>query len=218
VPPLLFGQSWSEWVYKGLAVLLIGCPCALVISTPAAIAAGLSAGARQGLLLKGGAVLEGLRKTTAVAFYKTGTLTEGKPVVTDIVAIGRSEKQVLSLAAALEAGSSHPLAIAILARAAADKAPIPPASGARAIGGKGVIGKVGGEDVFLASPQSANERVALTDEQSACIAGFNDEGKTVSVLLVADQVVGSSRSGTRRVPMRSENSRSSAAPASRPSR
>ncbi len=106
-------------------MLLIGCPCALVISTPAAIAAGLSAGARRGLLLKGGAVLEGLRKITAVAFDKTGTLTEGKPVVTDIVAIGRSEKQVLSLAAALESGSSHPLAIAILARAAADKVPIP---------------------------------------------------------------------------------------------
>jgi Cd2+/Zn2+-exporting ATPase len=190
VPPLLFGESWSEWAYKGLAVLLIGCPCALVISTPAAIAAGLSAGARRGLLLKGGAVLEGFRKITAVAFDKTGTLTEGKPVVTDIVAIGRSEKQLLSLAAAVESGSSHPLAIAILARAAADKAPIPPASGARAVGGKGVTGKVGGEDVFLASPQAANEKVALTVEQSARIAAFNDEGKTVSVLLVADQVAG----------------------------
>lgn len=190
VPPLLFGQSWSEWVYKGLAVLLIGCPCALVISTPAAIAAGLSAGARRGLLLKGGAVLEGLRKVTAVAFDKTGTLTEGKPVVTDIVAIGRPEKQILSLAAALESGSSHPLAIAILARAAADKAPIPPTFGAKAIGGKGVTGKVGGEVVFLASPQAANERVRLTEEQSSQIAAFNDEGKTVSVLLVDDKVAG----------------------------
>ncbi|MEO8757362.1 MAG: heavy metal translocating P-type ATPase [Devosia sp.] len=190
IPPLVFGQLWSEWVYKGLAVLLIGCPCALVISTPAAIAAGLSAGARRGLLLKGGAVLEGLRKVTAVAFDKTGTLTEGKPMVTDIIAIGRTEKQVLSLAAALESGSSHPLAIAILARASGDKVPIPPTSGAKALGGKGVIGKVGGEDVFLASPQAANDKVKLTAEQSAQIATFNDEGKTVSVLLVADQVAG----------------------------
>ncbi|MBI4923154.1 MAG: cadmium-translocating P-type ATPase [Devosia nanyangense] len=190
VPPLLLGQPGGEWVYKGLAVLLIGCPCALVISTPAAIAAGLSAGARRGLLLKGGAVLEGLRKVTTVAFDKTGTLTEGKPVVTDIVAIGRTERQVLSLAAALESGSSHPLALAILARAATDKAAIPPASGAKAIGGKGVTGKVGGEDVFLASPQAANEKVRLTDDQSARIAAYNDDGKTVSILLVANQVAG----------------------------
>ena len=74
-----FGGDWNEWIYKGLALLLIGCPCALVISTPAAIAASLSAGARRGLLMKGGAVLEGLGKITAVALDKTGTLTEGKP-------------------------------------------------------------------------------------------------------------------------------------------
>src|SRR5690606_20366025 len=80
VPPLVLGWDWNEWIYKGLAVLLIGCPCALVISTPAAIAAGLTAGARRGLLLKGGAVLEGLRKISAVAFDKTGTLTAGKPM------------------------------------------------------------------------------------------------------------------------------------------
>ncbi|HTM76787.1 MAG TPA: heavy metal translocating P-type ATPase, partial [Devosia sp.] len=135
VPPLLLGGIWSDWIYKGLAVLLIGCPCALVISTPAAIAAGLSAGARRGLLLKGGAVLEQLRKITLVALDKTGTLTEGKPVVTDIVAFDRSEQTVLSLAAALETGSSHPLALAILARAKTDKAPVPPAADAKAIAG-----------------------------------------------------------------------------------
>jgi len=191
VPPLLFGQSWSEWVYKGLAVLLIGCPCALVISTPAAIAAGLSAGARRGLLLKGGAVLEGLRKITAVAFDKTGTLTAGKPVVTDIVAMGgREQRQVLALAAALETGSSHPLALAILARAKADKAPVPPTFGAKAIGGKGVVGKVGGEDVFLGSPQAVEETGPLTEEQKRQIATFNDDGKTVSVLLAGERIIG----------------------------
>ncbi|RUY49984.1 heavy metal translocating P-type ATPase, partial [Mesorhizobium sp. M7A.F.Ca.CA.001.12.1.1] len=144
LPPLLIGGDWNEWIYKGLAILLIGCPCALVISTPAAIAAGLATGARRGLLMKGGAVLEGFRRITAVAFDKTGTLTAGKPVVTDIMAYGRDERTVLALAAALEQGSSHPLAMAILDRAKADGAPVPPALAAKAISGKGVEGSVGG--------------------------------------------------------------------------
>ena len=118
LPPLLLGGAWDAWIYKGLAILLIGCPCALVISTPAAIAASLSAGARRGLLIKGGAVLEGLGKITAVALDKTGTLTEGKPKVTDVIGFGRSEADIVRLAASLETGSSHPLASAILARAA----------------------------------------------------------------------------------------------------
>ncbi|SEO41098.1 Cd2+/Zn2+-exporting ATPase [Rhodopseudomonas pseudopalustris] len=117
VPPLLCVGVWSEWVYKGLAILLIGCPCALVISTPAAIAASLSAGARRGLLLKGGVVLEQMGKITLACFDKTGTLTAGKPVVTDVLSFGTSEDEVLRLAAALETGSSHPLATAILAEA-----------------------------------------------------------------------------------------------------
>jgi Cd2+/Zn2+-exporting ATPase len=190
LPPLLTGGNWNEWIYKGLAILLIGCPCALVISTPAAIAAGLSAGARRGLLLKGGAVLERLRTITAVAFDKTGTLTAGKPVVTDIVALGRNERQVLSMAAALETGSSHPLALAILARAKADRVPVPPAADAKAIGGKGVTGRIGGEMVMLASPRAAAEIASLTGEVQALIDAMNDAGKTVSVLLVGQQVAG----------------------------
>ena len=190
LPPLLFGGVWSEWIYKGLAVLLIGCPCALVISTPAAIAAGLSAGARRGLLMKGGAVLEGLRKVTTVALDKTGTLTEGKPIVTDIVGLGLPEREVLSLAAALERGSSHPLALAVLARAKADGISVPIAAEAKALGGKGVIGTVDGRALFLASPKAAEEKRPLTAEQSARIAALNDDGKTVSVLMVGDQVAG----------------------------
>ncbi|MBY5884348.1 cadmium-translocating P-type ATPase [Rhizobium ruizarguesonis] len=183
-PPLLFAGPWGEWVYKGLAILLIGCPCALVISTPAAIAASLSSGARRGLLMKGGAVLETLGKVTMVAFDKTGTLTEGKPQVTDIISFGLSEAQVLSRAAVLEQGSSHPLALAILNRAKADGVPVPPAFELEALPGKGVSGKVGGEALDLLSPPAARERGTLSAEQDARITALNDEGKSVSVLLV----------------------------------
>ncbi|NEJ74785.1 cadmium-translocating P-type ATPase [Rhizobium phaseoli] len=190
VPPLLFGGAWGEWVYKGLAILLIGCPCALVISTPAAIAASLSSGARRGLLMKGGAVLETLGKVTMVAFDKTGTLTEGRPQVTDIISFGLSEAQVLSRAAVLEQGSSHPLALAILNRAKADGVPMPPAFELEALPGKGVSGKVGGEALDLLSPPAARERGALGAEQDARITELNDEGKSVSVLLVNNVAAG----------------------------
>jgi Zn2+/Cd2+-exporting ATPase len=190
IPPLIFGGVWSAWVYKGLAILLIGCPCALVISTPAAIAASLSAGARRGLLLKGGAVLEQLGKITAVCFDKTGTLTEGRPTVTDVLAFARGERDVLSMAAALETGSTHPLALAILNRAKVDQAPIPPAADASALGGKGVVGRVGGIDLFLGSPAAAGERIKLAPEQTARIEALNGEGKTVSVLLAGGVVAG----------------------------
>ena len=190
VPPLFLGGDWGEWVYKGLAILLIGCPCALVISTPAAIAASLSSGARRGLLLKGGAVLENIGKVTAVAFDKTGTLTEGKPKVTDIVGLGMDGAAVLRLAAALETGSNHPLARAILDRAAADTIDIPQVIDAKAIGGKGVSGTVDGIDVFLGSPQAVADKVPLTEEQFVQIAKLNDEGKTVSLLLVKGAAAG----------------------------
>lgn len=190
LPPLVAGGDWNEWIYKGLAILLIGCPCALVISTPAAIAAGLATGARRGLLMKGGAVLEGLRRITAVAFDKTGTLTTGKPVVTDIVAHGRDERSVLALAAALEQGSSHPLALAILDRAKADKAPVPPALSAKAISGKGVEGSVGGVAAFLGSGAAAGERTDMTQAQRLAIDSLNGQGKTVSVLVANGVVAG----------------------------
>jgi Cd2+/Zn2+-exporting ATPase len=190
VPPLFFGGLWQEWLYKGLALLLIGCPCALVISTPAAIAASLSAGARHGLLIKGGAVLENIGKVTAVAFDKTGTLTEGRPLVTDILGFDRAEVDVLSHAAALEQGSSHPLAQAILSRAEADGAALPTATDVKALGGKGVNGWVAGSDLFLGSPQEADRRAPLTAEQKAQVTALHGQGKTVSVLIADGRAAG----------------------------
>ncbi|TCU22468.1 Cd2+/Zn2+-exporting ATPase [Rhizobium azibense] len=190
VPPLLGAGTWEEWIYKGLAILLIGCPCALVISTPAAIAASLSAGARRGLLMKGGAVLETLGKVTAVALDKTGTLTEGKPRVTDIVPFELKEAQVLSRAAVLERNSNHPLALAILDRAKSDKVPVPPAFEVEAVPGKGMTGRVGGERLDLLSPSAARATGALTVEQGERIAALNVQGKSVSVLLVDGKTAG----------------------------
>lgn len=121
VPPLLFAQPWDTWVYRGLTMLLIGCPCALVISTPAAITSGLAAATRRGALIKGGAALEQLGRVTTIAFDKTGTLTQGTPQVTDVVALSDTQTdQILTLAAAVEVGSHHPLAQAII-RNVADK-------------------------------------------------------------------------------------------------
>lgn len=190
VPPLFFGGAWHEWVYKGLALLLIGCPCALVISVPAAIAASLSAGGKRGMLLKGGAVLEEIGKVTAVALDKTGTLTEGKPQVTDVIGFGFSESDVIRLAAALEQGSSHPLAKAILAKAESDNVDVPQASDSKALGGKGVSAKVDGREVFLGSPQAVEQKQKLLVEQTGKISELNDAGKTVSVLLVGEAVAG----------------------------
>jgi Cd2+/Zn2+-exporting ATPase len=191
LPPLVAGEPWGEWVYKGLAVLLIGCPCALVISTPAAIAAGLAAGARRGLLIKGGAVLETLGKVTAVALDKTGTLTEGRPKVTDVVALGEaSERDVLEDAAALDATSSHPIAKAIVDRAQAEGIEVAPAVGVMALGGKGVKGRFRRRGLWLGSPKAAAAIAPLPAEADARIAALQEEGKTVSVLLVNDRPVG----------------------------
>ncbi|KQR77972.1 heavy metal translocating P-type ATPase [Rhizobium sp. Leaf341] len=190
LPPLLADGSWSEWVYKGLAILLIGCPCALVISTPAAITASLSAGARRGLLVKGGAVLEKLGTIDTVAFDKTGTLTQGRPEVTDILSFTVEASDVLRLSAALDAGSSHPLALAILARAERDGIPYPAAENVSAKGGKGVAGNVGQQDLFLGSPRAAGDIAPLTEEQARAVQRLNDDGRTVSVLVVDGQIAG----------------------------
>ncbi|GGA90837.1 ATPase [Brucella endophytica] len=190
LPPLVMGASWNEWIYKGLAILLIGCPCALVISTPAAIAAALSSGARRGLLMKGGAVLETIGKINAACFDKTGTLSEGKPRVTDVFPAANNEKELLRYAASLGAGSSHPLSVAIVTAAAARGLERLPITESRAHGGKGVSGRAGAVELFLGSPQAAAELAALPDDLAARIATCNDEGKTVSVLVADKKIAG----------------------------
>lgn len=190
VPPLAFAQPWDTWIYRALALLLIGCPCALVISVPASIASALSAGARRGLLMKGGAVIEAAARTTHVAFDKTGTLTLGRPRITDIVPISGSEAEVLSLAAGIEAGSSHPLAEAILSRAEADGVATLPASGARALPGKGAEAMVGDALAWVGSPRFAEAAGVFDDAARQTAVTLEDEGKTVVAVFRPDRLVG----------------------------
>ena len=192
-PPLLFGGDWWTWTYRGLALLLIACPCALVISVPAAVASGLSAGARRGLLVKGGAALEAIGAAKMVAFDKTGTLTEGKPRVIDVVPLadGVDENRVLALAAAVEDGSSHPLARAILAAAAGRGLPMLQGSEAQAVPGKAVQATVEGRSVAVGSPRHAAEAgPGLDADAQARAEALEAEGKTCVVVLRDAEPVG----------------------------
>jgi len=181
----LFGVDWATSFYRGLAVLLIACPCALVISTPAAIASALAAGARRGLLVKGGAALETLGKVRRVAFDKTGTLTEGRPRVIDIVPAGEAaEDAVLAAAAAVERGTGHPLGLAIVQAAEARSLALPRAyGGAQAMPGKGVTARLAGLGfVTVGSPRQVREAGQLDAGLEARAEALEAEGKTVVVV------------------------------------
>lgn len=190
MPPLIIGAPWGVWIYRALALLLIACPCALVISTPAAIAAGMASGARRGLLIKGGVVLESLGALKTICFDKTGTLTQGRPQVTDMQGITLSDDKVLHLVAALEKGSSHPIAKAVLAFAAERKISPALASDVVALAGKGLRGKIDGQEVCLLSPRAAMDVVTISDTVLRDIEYMQSLGKTVAVLIVGGAVCG----------------------------
>ncbi len=190
LPPLAFGATWDTWIYRGLALLLIGCPCALVLSTPAAITSGIAAGARRGLLIKGGAALEMIGRVRAVAFDKTGTLTRGEPQVVDVVAWSGTERTVLALAASVENGSSHPIARAILERAAADTIPLRPASNARTIAGHAAMATITGKLVAVGSPRYAAEQFLLPLEIEQQVSRLEGEGNTVVLVLSDGRPIG----------------------------
>ncbi len=189
-PPLVLDGDWQTWIYRALALLLIGCPCALVISVPASIASSLSAGARRGLLLKGGAVIEAAARTQVVAFDKTGTLTQGKPVVTDVHAFNGSESENVAFAASVEAQSSHPLAQAVALEAKRRGVTVAPASQAAAIPGRGVEAFVAGTKVTVASPRYAAELGALPAAVAEVLAALQGDGKTVVVIVRNDMATG----------------------------
>ncbi len=188
VPPLLFAAAWDIWIYRALALLLIACPCALVLSVPAAVTSGISAAARRGLLIKGGAVLEAIGEVKTVAFDKTGTLTRNRPAVTDVVAVEGSEADVLRLAAAVETGSAHPLASAI--QQAARHLDVPAATAVKAIPGAAVTAELLGTRFVVGSPRYAESKAKMSPELSRHITNLENQGKTVVVLLKESKHLG----------------------------
>ncbi len=191
IPPLIMSAAWLPWIYKGLTLLLIGCPCALVISTPAAITSGLAAAARYGALIKGGAALEQLASVRHIAFDKTGTLTLGKPNVTGIDPLsGTDENTLLTLAAAVEQGTTHPLGLAILREAETRKLTLPQAESQRALVGKGIEARVNGETIRLSAPDKLAD-TQLDETVQSGIRRQEDQGETVIVVLRDNAVIGS---------------------------
>ena len=187
VPPLFFGAPWEGWIYKGLTLLLIGCPCALVISTPAAITSGLAAAARRGALIKGGAALEQLSQVQQVAFDKTGTLTVGKPQVTGVYPQDIGEDELLTLAAAVEQGSTHPLAQAIVREAQSRGLAIPAATAQRALVGSGIEADIDGKKVLIvAAGKSSNPEVEALEQTGQTVVTVMQDGVAKGMLALRD--------------------------------
>lgn len=184
IPPL-FGGDWSQWIYQGLAVLVVGCPCALVVSTPVAVVTAIGNAAKNGVLIKGGIHLEEAGHLKAIAFDKTGTLTKGIPVVTNIVTYGGNENELLTVTAAIEKGSQHPLASAIIRKAEENGLNINSVSVEefQSITGKGVKAKINSEMYYVGSPNLFEElHKTIESNIKERITRMQTDGKTVMVL------------------------------------
>jgi Cd2+/Zn2+-exporting ATPase len=190
VPPLLGLGIWHEWAYRSLVVLVASCPCALVISTPVAIVSAITRATRDGVLVKGGAHLETAARVRAIAFDKTGTLTCGRPEVTEVVPLGGSVAERVSwLAAALESGSNHPIAEAVL-RAVG---PLPQGREVRGltdVAGRGLRARIDGTTYSIGSPAFAGSEGAMNDAIAARVEALEETGATVLVLFADRSALG----------------------------
>jgi Cd2+/Zn2+-exporting ATPase len=191
-PPMLFtGQSWDVWFYNGLVVLVISCPCSLVISTPVAIVAGLTSAVRRGILIKGGEYLEAVASLRAFAFDKTGTLTCGTPVVQQLFAAeGGDESELLEVAASLESTNRHPLAEAVVRHARERGVEFEPAVQARTLHGRGVEGIVDGQPCWIGKADWAAQRASLPAGVERTLEMMQQQGLTVMVVGLDDRVLG----------------------------
>ncbi|QEG37209.1 putative cadmium-transporting ATPase [Bythopirellula goksoeyrii] len=183
VPPLFFGGEWSDWFYRSLVLLVIACPCALVISTPVSIVSALTSAARNGVLVKGGVFMEAPAHLKAIAMDKTGTLTEGKPTVVDIVPLGEhDEEELLIRAASLETQSDHPLARAIVEAANERNVQLMPVADFQIIQGKGAQGILNHRQYWIGSHRYLEERDQETPEVHEQLEAMQQAGRSVVVI------------------------------------
>lgn len=190
IPPLFVGD-WQHWIYQGLAVLVVGCPCALVVSTPVAIVTAIGNAARQGVLIKGGVYLEQLGHIEAVAFDKTGTLTKGQPAVTDILTTDeRSEDYVLQLVAAVEKQSQHPLAKAILNTLHNKNLQELVPTDFQSVTGKGAYATVDSQRIYVGSLKWVATLASVDKNIENKVKKLQDQGKTVVAVVSNDQLIG----------------------------
>ncbi|WP_144143905.1 heavy metal translocating P-type ATPase [Paraburkholderia sp. BCC1884] len=190
VPPLLFGGLWQEWVYKALVMLVIACPCALVISTPVTIVSGLAAAARKGILIKGGAYLEQGRKLSRLALDKTGTITHGKPVQTEFEILADVDVvRCRSLAASIAGRSDHPVSTAIAAAAQAEGLASVTVDAFEAIAGRGVRAEIDGAPYWLGNHRLVEELGRCSASLEAKLDALERQGKTVVMLIDSERVL-----------------------------
>lgn len=183
IPPLLLGQAWIPWVYRALVLLVIACPCALVIATPVSIVSGLTALARRGVLVKGGIYLEAVGKLRALAVDKTGTITLGKPQVTGVTPVSEMpEEEILRYAAAINSHSEHPLAVAIVDAARSRNLDFDPAADYQSITGQGARATIGGHPHFIGNHRMAHKVGACTPVVESLLSEIEAKGQSLAVL------------------------------------
>lgn len=191
LPPLFMGAAWLDWIYRALVLLVVACPCALVISTPVSIVSGLAAAARHGILIKGGVYLEEGRKLRWLALDKTGTITHGKPAQTDFVTWGNAlASDSRSIAASLAARSDHPVSKAVAQAAQTDGVALLDVAEFNALPGRGVQGQINGATYHLGNHRMLEELGQCTPELEQRIAALETAGKTVVMLVGAKGVHG----------------------------
>ena len=182
-PTLLFHQPWFTWIYRALVLLVIACPCALVISTPVSIVSGLTAMARRGVLIKGGAILEAIGKLRALALDKTGTITEGKPRVTKVHTLGAaSENEIVRIAASIDSHSEHPLAQAVVDYAQAQHVDFSRSENYKAHSGRGASGKIDQHEYFVGNHRFTHELAVCSEEVERLLAQIEGEAQSVVVV------------------------------------
>lgn len=183
IPPLLIGQAWHPWIYRALVLLVIACPCALVIATPVSIVSGLTALARRGVLVKGGVYLEAVGKLRALAVDKTGTITQGKPQLTGVTTTSElTEDEILQLAASINTHSEHPLALAMVEAAHSRNLDFESATDYQSVTGQGARASIDGHPHFIGNHRMAHDAGVCSPEIETLLAEIESKGQSLAIL------------------------------------